>query len=123
VLLAAIGELGGREDRRPEPRRRGHDDHGRGHGFIAAAETGSVTLAFLAGMAGGMILSAVFGFLTQVLLSNQVATGLALTLFGIGLAALLGVNYPGASIPRLGTSSRPRCRRSRSSARSSSATR
>jgi simple sugar transport system permease protein len=32
-------------------------------------------------------------------LSNQVATGLALTLFGIGLAALLGVGYPGAPLP------------------------
>jgi ABC-type uncharacterized transport system permease subunit len=47
-------------------------------------------------MAGGMILAAIFAVLTQILLSNQVATGLALTLFGIGLAALLGVEYPGS---------------------------
>ena len=36
------------------------------------------------------MLSLVFGVLTQVLLSNQVATGLALTLFGLGLSALIG---------------------------------
>lgn len=68
-------------------------------GFITAVETGSVTLAFLAGMGGGMALSAIFGVLTQFLLSNHVATGLALTLFGLGLAALLGVGYPGQSVP------------------------
>jgi ABC-type uncharacterized transport system permease subunit len=39
-------------------------------------------------------------------LSNQVATGLALTLFGIGLAALLGVDYPGARSPPVRTSFR-----------------
>lgn len=68
-------------------------------GFITAVETGSVTLAFLAGMGGGMALSAIFGVLTQFLLSNHVATGLALTLFGLGLAALLGVGYPGQPVP------------------------
>jgi ABC-type uncharacterized transport system permease subunit len=99
VLLAAIGELVVEKTGVLNLGVEGMMIMGAVTGFIAAAETGSVTLAFLAGMAGGMILAAVFGFLTQVLLSNQVATGLALTLFGIGLAALLGVNYPGASIP------------------------
>ncbi|WP_310497969.1 ABC transporter permease, partial [Sandarakinorhabdus sp.] len=45
-----------------------------------------------------------FGILTQVLLSNQVATGLALTLFGLGLSALIGQSYSGKSagtFPRL----------------------
>jgi ABC-type uncharacterized transport system permease subunit len=72
-------------------------------GFIVAAETGSIALAFLAGMVGGMLLSAIFAVLTQILLSNQVATGLALTLFGIGLAALLG-----RGISRLAHPLRPR---------------
>ena len=36
-----------------------------------------------------------FGFLTQTLLANQVATGLALTMFGLGLAALWGQAYSG----------------------------
>ncbi|MGB0497519.1 MAG: ABC transporter permease, partial [Rubricella sp.] len=36
-----------------------------------------------------------FGVMTQLFLSNQVATGLALTLFGLGLSALLGQGYTG----------------------------
>jgi simple sugar transport system permease protein len=40
-----------------------------------------------------------FGFLTQYLLSNQVATGLALTLFGLGLSSLMGQSYVGIKPP------------------------
>ena len=43
----------------------------------------------------GAALSLVFAFLTQVLLANQVATGLALTLFGLGFASLMGQGYNG----------------------------
>jgi simple sugar transport system permease protein len=50
-------------------------------------------------MAGGAALSLIFAVLTQLLMANQVASGLALTLFGLGLAALLGVAYPGQPIP------------------------
>ncbi len=99
VLLAAIGELVVEKTGVLNLGVEGMMIIGAVTGFIVAAETNSITLAFLAGMAGGMLLSAVFAVLTQVLLSNQVATGLALTLFGIGLAALLGVEYPGAAIP------------------------
>jgi simple sugar transport system permease protein len=55
----------------------------------------------MAAVAGAGI-SLIFGFLTQVLLSNQVATGLALTLFGLGLAALLGEPYAGINPPLTG---------------------
>ena len=43
----------------------------------------------------------VFALLTQILLSNQVATGLALTLFGLGFSALLGQGYVGIRAPRV----------------------
>jgi simple sugar transport system permease protein len=99
VLLAAIGELVVEKSGVLNLGVEGMMIVGAVMGFITAAETGSVLLAFLAGMAGGVALSAVFAVLTQILLSNQVATGLALTLFGIGLAALLGVGYPGQSVP------------------------
>ena len=59
-------------------------------GFITAVGTGSPLLGFLGGALGGMVLSLVFAFLTQVLLANQVATGLALTLFGLGLSSRWG---------------------------------
>jgi len=101
VLLAAIGELVVEKTGVLNLGVEGMMIIGAVTGFIVAVETGSVTLAFLAGMAGGMVLSALFAILTQVLLSNHVATGLALTLFGIGLAALLGVGYPGSTPPRV----------------------
>lgn len=68
-------------------------------GFIIAVNTGSPALGFAAGAAGGAILSLVFALLTQFLLSNQVATGLALTLFGLGLSALMGEGYSGINPP------------------------
>ncbi|WP_108258070.1 ABC transporter permease [Mangrovicoccus ximenensis] len=68
-------------------------------GFMAAVATGSPTLGFLGGAAGGAALALVFGALTQGLMSNQVATGLALTLFGLGLSALLGQAFVGLKPP------------------------
>ena len=52
--------------------------------------------------AGGAALSLIFALLTQVLLANQVATGLALTLFGLGLSSLIGQGYVGIKPPPTG---------------------
>lgn len=68
-------------------------------GFIVAVGTGSAFLGFVAGAAGGAGLSLIFALLTQYLLANQVATGLALTLFGLGFSALLGQDYVGLKPP------------------------
>ncbi len=68
-------------------------------GFAIAVETGSPAVGFAAAAIGGAILSMLFGFLTQYLLSNQVATGLALTLFGLGLSSLMGQSYVGIKPP------------------------
>ena len=68
-------------------------------GFIGAVTTGSPLIGFLTGTMGGAVISLTFGFVTQVFLSNQVATGLALTLFGLGLSALLGHSYTGIRPP------------------------
>ena len=62
-------------------------------GFIVQFHTGSPYLAVLAALLGGMAISSIFAFLTQFLLTNQVATGLALTLFGLGLSAFAGRGY------------------------------
>jgi simple sugar transport system permease protein len=64
-----------------------------------AHHSGSAALGFAAGIGGGMVLALLFAVLTQLLLANQVASGLALTLFGLGLAALIGVGYGGLSVP------------------------
>jgi simple sugar transport system permease protein len=68
-------------------------------GFAAAVETGSPTLGFIAAALGGALLSLLFVLLTQFALANQVASGLALTLFGLGLSALLGQKYVGVKPP------------------------
>lgn len=68
-------------------------------GFVTAVETGNPYLGFLGGAAGGAALSLIFAFLTQSLLANQVATGLALTLFGAGLSSLIGQSYVGIKPP------------------------
>lgn len=64
-------------------------------GFIVAETGGGFAMGVLAAAAAGAATGAVFGVLTLFLLSNQVATGLALTLFGTGLSALLGQKFVG----------------------------
>jgi ABC-type uncharacterized transport system permease subunit len=68
-------------------------------GFAAAVLTGSPMIGFLCAALGGAAISLIFAVLTQYFLSNQVATGLALTLFGLGLSALLGQSYVGIKPP------------------------
>jgi simple sugar transport system permease protein len=67
-------------------------------GFIAAVVTGHAGLGVIAAIFAGMLMSALFGFLAISLVSNQVATGLALTIFGIGLSAFLGSSYVGMGL-------------------------
>jgi simple sugar transport system permease protein len=61
--------------------------------FIVAATTRQPWLGALAGRAAVALLSTVFGVLTLSLMANQVATGLALSLFGVGLSAFVGQHY------------------------------
>ncbi|AMM84622.1 ABC transporter permease [Martelella sp. AD-3] len=63
--------------------------------FAAAHATGSPYLGMLAGLATGAIFSLLFGFLTLTLVANQVATGLALTILGQGLSAMIGESLVG----------------------------
>lgn len=58
--------------------------------FATAVATGHAGLGILAGIGAGVFLSLIFAFLTLTLHSSQVATGLALTIFGVGVSALLG---------------------------------
>jgi general nucleoside transport system permease protein len=67
-------------------------------GFAAALATGSDTLGFLAAAAAGAALASVFGLLVIFLNTNQYATGLALSLFGYGFSAFVGVAMVGKSL-------------------------
>ena len=62
-------------------------------GFATAVHSGSDVLAFGAGMAAGALLAAIFGWLVIWLNTNQYATGLALSLFGAGFSAFVGIKY------------------------------
>src|SRR5438552_3039808 len=61
--------------------------------FIVAASTKSPWLGALAGMLAGSALALVFAVVTLTLQANQVASGLALSLFGVGLSAFVGLDY------------------------------
>ena len=68
-------------------------------GFAAVVHTGQDSLGFLAGMVAGGVLAALFGVLVIWLNTNQYATGLALSLFGAGFSAFVGVPYVQAKLP------------------------
>ena len=99
ILLAAIGELVVEKAGVLNLGVEGMMIMGAVVGFATAVETGSPFLGFIGGAAGGAALSLIFAFLTQTLLANQVATGLALTLFGLGLSSLIGQGYVGIKPP------------------------
>ncbi|SDJ98330.1 ABC transporter permease [Aliiruegeria lutimaris] len=95
ILLAAIGELVVERAGVLNLGVEGMMITGAICGFAISVETQSATLGFIAAAIAGAAISMLFGLLTQYLLSNQVATGLALTLFGLGFSALIGQGYIG----------------------------
>ena len=62
-------------------------------GYATAVHTGSDWIAFAAGAGAGALLAAAFGVLVIWLNTNQYATGLALSLFGAGFSAFVGIRY------------------------------
>ncbi|PAT30657.1 ABC transporter permease [Vandammella animalimorsus] len=67
--------------------------------YATVVHSGSHSLGLLAGAGAGAALAAVLGLLVIFLHTNQYATGLALSLFGMGFSAYVGVGYVQASIP------------------------
>ncbi len=100
ILLAAVGELVVEKAGVLNLGVEGMMIVGAISGFAIAVETGSPLLGFIAAAVGGALLSLLFVFLTQVALANQVASGLALTLFGLGFSALMGQSYVGVKPPK-----------------------
>jgi simple sugar transport system permease protein len=68
-------------------------------GFSAMIATRNVAFALLAAIVAGALMAFLFGILALTLRANQVAAGLALTMFGLGLSALWGQGYSGLSAP------------------------
>jgi ABC-type uncharacterized transport system permease subunit len=67
-------------------------------GFATTVHTGSVALGFIAGACAGMLLAGFFAVLTVWLGTNQYATGLALSLFGAGVSAYIGMGFTSNSL-------------------------
>jgi len=69
--------------------------------FVVGVSSGSLVLGYLAAMTAGAAVALIFAVLVLSLQTNQVATGLALALFGIGLSAFVGQSFVGTPIERL----------------------
>ena len=95
LLLAAIGELVAERSGVLNLGVEGMMVMGAIGGFAAAYVSGSAALGVVAAVGAGIGMSLLFAFLTQTLVTNQVATGLALTLFGLGLSGLIGEAFTG----------------------------
>ena len=95
ILLAALGELIVEKAGVLNLGVEGMMIFGAITGFIATIETGSPWMGFIFSILGGASLAFIFALVTQIFRANQVASGLALTLFGLGLSSLLGHSYTG----------------------------
>ena len=95
LLLAAIGELVTERSGVLNLGVEGMMIMGAVSGFAAAYTTHSALLGVGAGLLAGVGMSLLFAFLTQTLMTSQVATGLSLTLLGLGLSGMIGEGFTG----------------------------
>ena len=95
LLLAAIGELVTERSGVLNLGVEGMMIMGAVCGFAAAYTTHSALLGVCAGLLAGVGMSLLFAFLTQTLMTSQVATGLSLTLLGLGLSGMIGEGFTG----------------------------
>jgi simple sugar transport system permease protein len=72
-------------------------------GFATAVYTGNPWLAVIGAAAAGAVSGLLFGFFALTLSANQVATGLALTIFGTGLSSLIGTAFVGRIVAPFGS--------------------
>ncbi|AEQ52237.1 ABC transporter permease [Pelagibacterium halotolerans] len=101
LLLAAIGELVVERSGTLNLGVEGMMVMGAVGGFVGMILTGNPFIGALVGVLFGTILSLLFAFLALTLATNQYATGLALTILGLGLSGLIGEPYVGRSAVRM----------------------
>lgn len=95
LLLVALGELVCEKSGVLNLGQEGMMLFGAVIGFIVALSTGSLWLGVLLAIAAGMLLSLLFAAVALGFNANQVATGLALTIFGVGLSTFVGAAWVG----------------------------
>jgi simple sugar transport system permease protein len=103
ILLAALGELIVEKSGVLNLGVEGMMLIGAVTGFAVTSVSGSPVLGVFAAMVAAAASAGLFGFLTLTLTANQVATGLALTIFGVGLSALAGGSYVGQTVDVFGS--------------------
>lgn len=103
ILLAALGELVVEKSGVLNLGVEGMMLIGAVTGFAVTTATGQPVIGILTAMLAAAGSAFIFGFLTLTLTANQVATGLALTIFGIGLSALAGEGYVGRTVDVFGS--------------------
>jgi simple sugar transport system permease protein len=102
LLIAAIGELVVERSGVLNLGVEGMMIMGAATGIAVAIMTGSSTLGMLGAIGAGMALSALFAAMTLGLAVNQVASGLALTIFGLGLSGVIGAPFVGVQRDGIG---------------------
>lgn len=95
LLLAALGEIVAERAGVTNLGVEGMMALGAAFGFVVGYQTGSTFAGACAGAGAGVALAALFAALTLGLATNQVATGLALTILGLGASGLVGAGYVG----------------------------
>lgn len=100
LLIAALGELVAERAGVLNLGVEGMMIMGAAAGIAAAITTGSSAAGVAAAILAGIALAAIFGLLVLGLATNQVAAGLALAIFGLGLSGVLGAPFVG--VPRAG---------------------
>lgn len=102
ILLAALGELVAEKSGVLNLGVEGMMLSGAVAGFAVTSLTGAGVLGVAAAALAGAAAAMIFGYLTLTLTANQVATGLALTIFGIGFSSLAGEGFVGRTVEILG---------------------
>ncbi|MCC5985357.1 MAG: ABC transporter permease [Rhodobacteraceae bacterium] len=102
LLIAAIGELVVERSGVLNLGVEGMMIMGAASGVAVAIITGSSTLGVLAAIGAGVALAAIFALLTLALAANQYASGLALTIFGVGLSGVVGAPFVGVQREGIG---------------------
>jgi simple sugar transport system permease protein len=71
--------------------------------FAGAVTFDSTILGVLCGILAGVLMSALFALVVLGFAANQVGSGLALTIFGLGLSGLIGAPFVGSRRDPVGT--------------------
>ena len=99
LLLVALGELICEKSGMLNLGAEGLMSVGAVTAFVMAFTFESTLLGVVSGIVAGALLSLIFAFITVHLMANQVATGLAVAIFGVGLAAFLGKPFEAKVVP------------------------